>query len=36
MDRWNVVQNGVVSEKVTNVKDGWEGRMGLGRGGLNE
>ena len=36
MDRWNVVQNGVVSEKVTNVKDGWEGRTRPERGGLNE
>ena len=32
-DRWKVVQNGVVSETVTNVKDGWEGRTnGSGEG----
>ena len=32
-DRWNVVQNGVVSETVTNVKDE---RTGPKKGGLNE
>ena len=32
-DRWNVVQNGVVSETVTNVKDGLGGRTnGAGKG----
>ena len=31
-DRWNVVQNGVVSETVTNVKDGLGGRTGPERG----
>ena len=36
-DRWDVVQNGVVSETETNVKHGrGDERMGPEKGGLNE